>query len=265
MSSGKIALAASMIGLAQKQSSIANNLANMQSPAFKGKVGSFAAIMRNDLAGGQASSFPMPVYCESSNFSQGDMVNTHNKLDVAINGKGFFKIKRADGEIAFTRSGSFQTDREGYLTTPTGDQVLQDTGEPIQLNSGDLHDLVIDEKGELKIMDLAEGKTTVIGRLGVFRFVLPREATGKPEDTDMNHRVVPIGGGLYQAPTERGVVAWEDRRTTLTQGALERSNIDSAQELVRMLLVERTFEACGRTLRLVGQAHSAFMAIAKQG
>ena len=265
MSSGKIALAASMIGLSQKQSTIANNLANMQSPAFKGKVGSFAAVLRGETGGGRDKTFPMPVYYESPNFSQGDVVNTHNKLDVAINGEGFFKVRRGNGGIAYTRAGSMKTDLEGYVITPSGEKVLQDNGEPIRLNAGDMHDLVIDERGELKLMDMAAGKTTIIGRLGVFKFVLPREATGKVEDTDMNHRVVPIGGGLYEAPVEKGVVAQEARRATLTQGALERSNIDSAQELVRMLMVERTFEACGKTLRLVGQAHSAFMAIAKQG
>jgi flagellar basal body rod protein FlgG len=262
MTTGKVALAASLIGLAKKQTSISHNLANIQSPAFKGKVGSFASLMHQ---AGQGRSLSIPIFTENSNFAQGDLVNTGNKLDVAINGKGFFKVQRPNGDTAFTRTGSLQIDHEGYLATSGGDRIMQETGEPIQVDPKHVSQLVIDERGQIKSRDIRGKRTITIGRLGLFNFVLPREQSGLARDRNLDKQVVPIGGGLYQAPNLPGVQVEEARMARVVHQSLEKSNVDAGRELIRMLMVNRTFQACSNTLRAISKAKNEFMALAKQG
>src|SRR5438270_12040672 len=115
---------------------IANNLANANTVGFKSRRAQFQDLMYQSMVqpGAQAgSSTVVPTGLQlglgtraASNeiiFTQGDFANTNNPLDMVIQGRGFFQIKRPTGDTAFTRAGSFHLDSTGNLVTSNGDPL----------------------------------------------------------------------------------------------------------------------------------------------
>lgn len=114
---------------------IANNLANVNTTGFKKSRGDFEDLISQTVrqAGGElAGGGQRPVGYQvglgvrpvgiSKIFAQGDYVNTENELDLAIEGKGFFKVL-SNGIEYYSRAGSFKIDKDGFLTTPNGDRM----------------------------------------------------------------------------------------------------------------------------------------------
>ncbi len=123
---------------------IANNLANVNTTGFKKSRGDFEDLVYQTVrqAGGELpSGGQMPVGQQvglgvratgiSKIFSQGEYVNTENELDMAIEGKGFFKVK-SNGVEYYTRAGNFQMDKDGFLTTANGDRLQPEFTVPPQ-------------------------------------------------------------------------------------------------------------------------------------
>jgi len=109
----------------------ANNIANTETPGFKSSYSRFGDIFAgSQKAGGfkmdtGASSVGGGVNLQSisQKFSQGTIARTDNELDLAINGQGFFQVQEYDGTISYTRVGSFEIDRDGYMITPKGQKL----------------------------------------------------------------------------------------------------------------------------------------------
>ena len=112
---------------------ISNNLANVNTTGFKRDRANFEDLLYQNVrqAGGQtALTTQSPtglmlgtgtrVISTEKLHSQGNMINTQNALDIAVNGEGFFQIVQQDGTIAYTRDGSFKLSNTGQLVTPTG-------------------------------------------------------------------------------------------------------------------------------------------------
>ena len=129
---------------------IGNNVANASTVGFKQSRTEFADVYANSLGGGNASKIGIgtKIAAITQQFTQGNISNTNNPLDVAINGNGFFRMSD-NGTITYTRNGQFQLDKEGFIQNATGQRL---TGYPMitspsgerTVNQGALVELQID-------------------------------------------------------------------------------------------------------------------------
>ncbi len=227
----QIALEASLNGilsLVERQDQIANNLANINTPAFKKGRQSKANFT---IPGTQVTATP-------TDFSQGDLVPTGQDLDLAIQGEGFFSVLNG-GIPAFTRAGNFHVDRDGNLVTPQGYPV-----EPAITFPPETERIEVAQDGNVfAVMD--GGATTVnVGRLEPVRF---QNAQG----------LVPLGDNLFQEGPDSGSPlngSFGDQGfPTLRQRFLEQSNVDLAQEITDEMVTQRAFQANIRTFQTADQ------------
>ena len=161
-------------------------------------------------------------------FTQGSVLQTGNALDVAINGRGFFQILKPDGDLAYTRDGTFQINNQGEMVTSSG-YLLQPA---------------------ITIPDGAQSIT--IGRDGTVSVKLPGQATptqvGSIETVDFINPVglQPVGENLYletgSSGSAQGGTPGLNGLGALSQGSLEGSNVNVVSELVNMIETQRAYE-----------------------
>lgn len=198
---------------------ISNNLANLNTNGFKKTVISFDQV----LAGQEYSRV---------DFTPGPLVHTGNDLDLALEGEGFFKVMTAAGE-KYTRDGSFTLDREGRLVTRTGDPVLGENG-PITVSGNRIS---IGRDGRV----LVDGSEA--GRLSVIKFQAPQHV--KKEGRSYY---------AYSGGEDRGIV--DVPAPDVKQGYLEKANVDSSEEMIKMIEAFRTFEAVQKALQNMDEVTS---------
>jgi len=175
-------------------------------------------------------------------FEQGSMKETENDFDIALDGKGFMSISTPYGE-RYTRNGSFQLGKEGYLETKEGYPVLGENG-PIQVKA---NNFMVDKDGRVWINaeysdgdpnrlvskeNNAWGQTVLLDTLKVVEFEQPRYLQKQ-------------GSSLYKSNDTSGeaqLVA-EGRRPKVVQGFVEASNVNPVIEMVQMIEVNRAYEA----------------------
>jgi flagellar hook protein FlgE len=129
---------------------IGNNVANANTIGFKGAIAQFADVYANSLQGAGAGQIGIGVKVAdvAQQFTQGNITNTSNPLDVAINGQGFFRLN-ANGDTVYSRNGQFKIDRDGYLVNTSGYRVTgyeanasgvlnTSTATDLRINAGDL-------------------------------------------------------------------------------------------------------------------------------
>lgn len=208
------------------QNIISLNVANVNTPGFKRRVTATESRelpFRTHLEHAN-SKLSIPKTRSGVDFSQGDIRQTGNPLDVALDGKGFIKINTPDG-IRYTRSGNFSIDKDGKITTQHGDPiVLRDGGASVSASGGPLS---IFKDGTIQ-----QG-TVKLGRLDVVSFEDPRV-------------LISESGTQFIAP--EGV---EEKASDaiVNQGALEGSNVNAVNEFISMISVARAAEASTRFLR----------------
>lgn len=161
-------------------------------------------------------------------FSQGDLQPTNNKLDIGINGEGFFMIRRPDNSIAYTRDGSFQLNRNGEMVTSQGYTL-----EPGFVVPNDAIDFHVTRDGQVSIV-LADGVTEQsLGQLEVARFVNPAGLKN-------------MGDNLYAETPASGRAMIEipgmNNAGELIQNHLEASNVNIVDEMVNMIMAQRAYE-----------------------
>lgn len=238
---GELALVRGLGFLAEKQSAIANNLANVDTTSFKRRL----AVAQESPAGFQTlldEQLPTITYSEQTDFGRGITRETGNRFDLAVDGPYWLKVRNNQGASFYTRNGQLQIDGQGVLVTRDGLEVLDQGGQAITIVYGEEApaELSISPNGQIR--DPKSGNTW--GPLALVS--LP-----KPE------ALVPTGKGLYvdtenQSPTQAG--------DGLQQGFLEGSNVDSLQELVQMIAVERSFTATQKALTGVGRLQENLIA-----
>lgn len=106
---------------------ISNNVANTSTAGFKGSTAIFADMYASALTGAVSSvqiGIGGTVNAVRQAFNQGNLTTTNNPLDMAINGNGFFMVGRNDGTTAFSRNGQFDIDKDGFIVTPLGEQLM---------------------------------------------------------------------------------------------------------------------------------------------
>lgn len=186
---------------------ISNNLANVNTPGFKED-----RLLFDDLMTREFNTF----------FQQGSLRQTDNALDLAIEGDGFFKVM-TDRGIRLTRNGAFKMTSEGIITTSNGDQVLDDGGSPITINP----------EGPAPSIN-SKGYITQ-GREQVGQVALVEVADLKGLMKEGANYWVGIDGNTPPSTAATN--------TTIAQGSLEMSNVDTVYSMVNMISSFRAFES----------------------
>jgi flagellar basal-body rod protein FlgG len=211
---------------------IANNLANVNTPGYKADKPSFKETLdgqRNVLSKFPRDTIPVDVAGVVTDFSQGPLEKTDNSLDVALNGPGFFAIKTDAGD-RLTRNGNFFIDKEQNLVTSTGSQVYGQNG-PITFRSD--KPVTIDPTGQI----FQEG--AVVDKI---RVVNPPDVQSLSKSGDSLYEFK--GKALSDLPAAD--------KATVQQGFLESSNVSSIGMMNEMIRAQRTFDMTQRML----QSHS---------
>lgn len=238
------ALWAAKTGLDAQQTRMAvvsNNLANVNTTGFKQSRVVFEDLLYQNVrqAGGQTSQdTELPsglvigtgvrVVATEKLFSQGSVLNTNNGMDVMVDGRGFFQVLMPDGNLAYTRDGSFQQDADGQLVTASG-YVIQ----PGITIPPDAQNITIGTDGTVTVAQAGQATPAQIGTLEIVDFVNP---VG----------LQPVGENLYRetasSGTPQGGAPGQNGLGVLRQGALEGSNVNVVSELIGMIETQRAYE-----------------------
>lgn len=200
---------------------VADNLANVETAGHKRLV----AYAQGSSDGSGSARGPLKQEASlARDFSQGDLVESGDTRDLALNGEGFFAVEVA-GELRFVRSVQLHRDAGGVLHDSRGAQLLGEAG-PLRVPD-DATRVAVERDGTV----LADGGE--IGRLRLVTFVEPDQLAA-------------VGSGRYAAP--EGVELVAASATQVAQGFRERSNTEPIRELVEMIVVQRQYEAAQRAL-----------------
>ncbi len=184
-------------------------------------------------------------------FSQGAMKETGNDFDLALDGKGFFVIDTPRGE-RYTRNGTFLLTKEGILTNKQGEPVMGENG-IIRIKK---NNFVVDERGQVWQNGTFDGDPQrLVSKEENEWENLELVDTLKVVDFRRDRYLKKEGDSLYSSPEETGGSAPVDlgAQTKVVQGFLEGSNVNSVTEMVRMIEVNRAYEANQRSI----QTHDA--------
>ncbi len=206
------------------QAQAANNLANTNTTGFKADFDAYRAL---PLFG---DGFPSRVFALAErpgvDFSTGTIEMTGNDLDVALNGEGFLAVQAPDGSEAYTRAGEFRIDATGQLLTMDGLPVLGNGG-PIALPPSQA--VVIGTDGTISTRPIGQEANT-LAQIDRLRLVKPLDLA----------QVVKGADGLFRQ--KDGTPLPIDASVTVTQGALERSNVNPVGEMITMIENARQYE-----------------------
>jgi flagellar basal-body rod protein FlgG len=231
---------------------IANNLSNVNTTSYKSQRAEFkdlfyTAIKRTNLNDAQGRPVNLEVGHGSmptatrKDFRNGSFIETQNPLDVAIDGAGFFAVEMPDGDIKYTRDGSFKLSvdyDEGILVTSDGYIVLSEDEDEIIIETG-MTDITIDDLGYITARD-EYGDLQELGRLKLVNFTNPEGLLSE-------------GSNLYSVTEASGEEIEMDEfsmgDTKLVQGYLEASNVQVVDEMVKMITAQRAYEINSKTIQ----------------
>lgn len=227
--------------LGEAQSAIANNLANLETSSYK-RRSPVAATSSTAFSRVLDQRLPTVRYGEVADFQPGSVRETGNPMEIALSEGTFLRVQDQKGRTYLTRDGQLSIDSQGRLVTSEGLRYLDVNGNPIQFGVGTESptSLVISSSGQVGDSQLG----TAYGQLGLFRV----------PDTS---KLVPVGSGNYE---DLGKQKLEPMQTGVQQGYREGSNVDSLQELVQMIVVQRSFSATQKALGSVGRMQDNLVA-----
>ena len=202
-------------GLYKELSIVAQNIANVGTDGYKREAAVFAEYI--DGRPGDASLSMGSLRGHVPDMVQGELRETGGRLDVAIDGDGWFGIQRGE-EILLTRAGRFQRDAEGLMVTADGYPLVDDAGAPVQLPEG-AADITIGVDGTITSGGFA------VAQVGVL--------TADPQN------MVRVGDNLWRNEGPLGFVA----DPVIRQGFVETSNVSAVTEMARLIETQRLFEA----------------------
>ena len=231
---------------------ISNNLANTNTVGFKRDRASFEDLLYQTVrqpgaASSEQTQLPtglqvgtgVRVVATSKQHAQGNLSQTGNALDVAINGRGFFEVLMPDGSSAYTRDGSFQINAQGELVTNAGYPVQPG----IQLPEG-TQSVTIGADGTVSVQITGQPEAVQVGALTLADFVNPAGLQAKGENL-----FVETGAS---GPAQQGAPGQGGLGSTM-QGALESSNVNVVEELVSMIETQRAYETNAKAISTTDQ------------
>lgn len=228
---------------------IAHNLANASTVGYKARRAQFQDLLYQDVvtpgaSAGQQTVVPTGLQLglgarAASNeiiFTQGNVLATSNPLDVVIQGKGFFQVRLANGEIAYTRAGSFHLDRDGNLVTSDGDPL-----EPQITIPPDAQEIHIAADGTVSYTQPGQTSVQMAGQIQLALFQNPAGLNS-------------IGRNLF-LPTDAsgdpmiGTPGGQEGLGALLQGFLEQSNVSVVEEFINLIVSQRAYEANAKVVK----------------
>jgi flagellar basal-body rod protein FlgF len=209
-----------------------HNMANLQTPGFREMLSMFRAV---PVDGASADSRAFVVdSTPGADWTPGSVSPTGNPLDVAIKDQGLFVVRRGDGQEAYTRSGKFHLNAQGFLVTSAGLNVLDDQGSEIQIPEGS-EDIQILANGTVRVTLPGQMFDTTVARL---KLVNP-----------LPHTLERLPDGLFGSTVE--LEASDD--VNVLQGSIEGSNVNAAQAMVQMIAQNRLFDLNIRLIQAAEQ------------
>lgn len=227
---------------------IANNLANVNTTGFKKAKIEFQDIMYQTLrkpgvqsATGAITPTALDIgygakpVATTRQYSVGELQQTGNPLDVAIDGDGFFQIQQPDGTIAYSRDGSLKLTAEGRLATSDGFLMTPEITIP-----EDAVSIAIGFDGKVSVVQAGSNAANEVGQIELARFMNPAGLSA-------------IGHNLYQETPASGTVITgvpgETGLGKINQGYLEMSNVDVVTEMVNMIIAQRAYEINSKAIQ----------------
>jgi len=227
---------------------IANNLANANTTGYKMRRAQFQDLLYQTVvqpgsASGQQTLVPTGLQVglgtrSSSNeivFTQGAFSETDNPLDLVIQGKGFFQIRRPSGDLAYTRSGAFQMDKDGnplepQITIPAAAQQIS-----------------IAQDGTVSYTLNSQTAAQQAGQIQLATFVNPAGLNS-------------IGGNLYTVTDASGdatvgIPGGAEGTGTILQGYTEQSNVSVVEEFINLIVAQRGYEANSKVVKAADEMY----------
>ncbi|ACA18057.1 flagellar basal-body rod protein FlgG [Methylobacterium sp. 4-46] len=228
---------------------IANNVANLNTTGFKGARAEFTDLLyqaeRQQGVPNQTGQEAVPegallglgvrAAAIRNLHRQGPLAQTSNNLDLAINGRGYFQVTNPNGEVNYTRAGSFNKSSTGQLVTLEGYVV-----EPAILFPANTVDVVINQSGQVYAKVDGQATPQLLGQLSIANFA---NESG----------LEPLGNGLYRETAASGApvtgVAGDTGFGKVQQGYLESSNVDPVKEITSLITAQRAFEMNSKVIQ----------------
>ena len=224
-----------------RMSTISNNLANVNTTAFKRDRAVFEDLMYQNVrqVGGQTSQdtrLPtglnigtgVNVVATEKLHTQGNISQTDNAMDMAIEGRGFFQVLMPDGTIGYTRDGSFQINAQGEMVTSSGYRL-----EPAIQIPQDAQSITVGRDGTVSVQLPGQQEPAQVGNITIADFVNPVGLQAKGQN--LYAATAASGAAINGTPGLNGL-------GSIHQGALETSNVNIVEEMVSMIETQRAYE-----------------------
>jgi flagellar basal-body rod protein FlgG len=175
-------------------------------------------------------------------FTQGNFSQTNNPMDLVIQGRGFFQVKRASGEIAYTRAGNFHVDRDGNMVTSDGDAI-----EPQITLPADAQSITIAADGTVSYLQSSQTAAQLAGQIQLADFQNPAGLNSighslfTPTDASGQPTVANPGG--------------QEGLGTLLQGYQEQSNVSVVEEFINLIVAQRAYEANSKVVKAADEMY----------
>jgi flagellar basal-body rod protein FlgG len=232
---------------------ISNNIANMNTVGFKRQRAEFQDLLYQTLerAGAQSSDqgtvvptgLQVGAGVKAGSIyrivEQGAMTQTGNKLDMAIQGRGYLQVLLPTSEIAYTRAGNLSLNDQGQLVTSEGYQI-----QPSIVIPPEATDISISKSGQVQIMQAGQTAPSIVGNLELSTFV-------------NEGGLEAIGDKLYLESGSSGApnlsVPGVDGTGVLLQGYTEASNVDAVSEVTALIVAQRAYEMNSKVITAADQ------------
>jgi flagellar basal-body rod protein FlgG len=234
---------------------IANNLANANTAGFKMRRAQFEDLIYQSMiqpgaSSGQQTTVPAGLQLglgtrAASNeiiFTQGAFTQTNNPLDMVIQGEGFFQIRQPSGDLAYTRAGSFQLDRNGNIVDANGNPL-----EPQITIPSNAQNVTIAQDGTVSFTTPGQSATQKAGQIQLANFQNPAGLNS-------------VGNSLFTTTDASGDPqvsnpGGPEGLGTLMQGYTEQSNVDVVSEFVNLIQSQRAYEANSRVVKAADEMY----------
>jgi flagellar basal-body rod protein FlgG len=225
---------------------IANNLANVNTPGFKKSRVDFQDLMYRELSkttspsgtrdASQRAGSGVGVVNAEKIFIAGDVRKTDAPLDIAIQGDGFIEVVLPDGSYAYSRGGSLQINRDGLLATAEGYSLRASMHVP-----SDARQMSISADGRMLVTTAANKAPSELGQIELAKFANPGG-------------LKPLGNNLYRVSESSGDPVYGKAASegfgALSQGFLELSNVRLNDEMVNLMVAQRAYEVNTRLIQV---------------
>jgi flagellar basal-body rod protein FlgG len=225
MLNGLYSAASGMLAQQTRMDMLANDLANVDTTGYKQARIGFRDLIYNTELGVHVGA-GSAIVDAGRDTAQGALQSTGEPLSLAINGPGFFEVRRSDGSIALTRSGDFTTDAGRNVVTTSGEQLVP----PLRIPAG-----VSPDQVSIAPDGTVEAAGTKLGKISLVDVTAPSALQA-------------LGGNLF-APTAASGGPRAITGSTLSQGYLESSNVDLGQTMVALIDAQRSYEMDSRAIQ----------------